>query len=398
MGDSDESVFWNDGQVYFPPHDFQTANHGISAEHSGSSKRISLSENHQEGSAESSSQSSPLGLTLSKTPSFLNLVQMNLSKGKKHSDSGNKDMPRRRMDDYVSPEKLKASNFPAMYIQIGTWEKMTRNEGDVTAKFYYAKRKMVWEVLDGALKSKVEMQWSDISAMRVFTPENLPGTLEIELNQPPMFYREINPQPRKHTLWQQSSDFTGGQAPSWRMHYLRFPPGVLDKHFEKLLQSDPRLCALTKRPFPSHDSPFFDPTMYVPFSLDYNSYQYPPLPSMDVGTTSWTSYQPNGGMVEFGGAAAPSNANYQQAMGLGLGLGLDAQPHYNINALDFDPNIGTQWMMPPQPQLYPDLNLNMMDDQTLLMEQQHFANNSLPPFPGDNPASAPANFYLPQWE
>lgn len=59
---------------------------------------------------------------------------------------------------------------------------MTRHEGDLTAKLYYAKRKLVWEVLDGALKSKIEMQWSDISAIRAITTENLPGTLEIEVS------------------------------------------------------------------------------------------------------------------------------------------------------------------------------------------------------------------------
>ena len=52
MGDSDESVFWNDSEAYFPTHDFQTANHdGFSGEDSGGLKRISLSScyenNHQ---------------------------------------------------------------------------------------------------------------------------------------------------------------------------------------------------------------------------------------------------------------------------------------------------------------------------------------------------------------
>ena len=60
-------------------------------------------------------------------------------------------------------------------------QKVTRNEGDVTAKFYYSKRKMVWEVLDGALKCKLELSWSDISAIRVSLLNGLPGTLEIEV-------------------------------------------------------------------------------------------------------------------------------------------------------------------------------------------------------------------------
>lgn len=60
-------------------------------------------------------------------------------------------------------------------------QRLTRYEGDLTAKMYYAKRKLVWEVLEGALKYKIEIQWSDIAAIRAITPENEPGTLEIEV-------------------------------------------------------------------------------------------------------------------------------------------------------------------------------------------------------------------------
>ncbi|KAG6406283.1 hypothetical protein SASPL_133883 [Salvia splendens] len=140
MGDSDDqSVFWNDSEAYFLTHDFQTANHdGFSGDDSSGSKRILLSSgsenNHQVlssssssflESAESSSQSSPLGLTLSKTPSSLNLVQISLKKGKRPVSG--KDMPRRRVEEYVSPEKLMASNFPAMHLQIGCIAGSIRN-------------------------------------------------------------------------------------------------------------------------------------------------------------------------------------------------------------------------------------------------------------------------------
>ncbi|XP_047975520.1 uncharacterized protein LOC125217977 isoform X2 [Salvia hispanica] len=84
-------------------------------------------------------------------------------------------MPRRRVEEYVSPEKLKASNFPAMHLQIGIWEMVTKNEGDVTTKFYYAKRKMVWEVLDGALKRKLEIPCSRCSSTEsTLSPESTP--------------------------------------------------------------------------------------------------------------------------------------------------------------------------------------------------------------------------------
>lgn len=49
-------------------------------------------------------------------------------------------------------------------------------------KCYFAKHKLVWEVLDGGLKSKIEIQWSDICALKVVCPETEPGTLEIAVS------------------------------------------------------------------------------------------------------------------------------------------------------------------------------------------------------------------------
>ncbi|KAK4402140.1 hypothetical protein Sango_0954700 [Sesamum angolense] len=278
----DESVFWSEKEAA------SSGSPDFRSNHCYGSKKIRFSpefDDHlQEGDAHSSAQSSPLGLTLRKTPSFLNLVQRSLSKAKQPDFSSRNNhvsrhdhKPRRKTDDSGSQpmsEKLKASNFPAIFIKIGTWQRITRHEGDLVAKLYYAKRKLVWEVLEGALKSKIEIQWSDIIAIRAVIHDNEPGTLEIELNQPPLFYRETNPQPRKHTLWQQASDFTGGQAPIWRTHYVRFPPGILDKHYEKLLQCDQRLFALSRKPFPSQESPYFDPTMFAisELSLSFNGY------------------------------------------------------------------------------------------------------------------------------
>jgi hypothetical protein len=56
---------------------------------------------------------------------------------------------------------------------------VSRYEGDLVAKFYFAKHKLVWEVLDGGLKSKIEVQWSDIAAIKVSFTEDGPDTLDI---------------------------------------------------------------------------------------------------------------------------------------------------------------------------------------------------------------------------
>ncbi|XP_034221888.1 uncharacterized protein LOC117632499 isoform X2 [Prunus dulcis] len=197
----------------------------------------------------------PLGLNLGKTPSFLDLTEMNVPRKNKiirapeiiHNDF-------QLMSD---KEKLKASNFGATLLRIGSFQRITQHEGDLVAKCYYAKRKLVWEILDQGLKSKIEVQWSEILSMRAVIEENQPGILEIELSQPPSFHRESNPLPRKHTMWNAATDFTNGQALIHRRHYVQFAPGVLDKHYEKLVKRELRFFELSQKPFPSRRSPYF---------------------------------------------------------------------------------------------------------------------------------------------
>lgn len=55
----------------------------------------------------------------------------------------------------------------------------SRYEGDLVAKCYFAKHKLVWEVLEGGLKSKIEIQWSDIMALNAHCPDNGISTLNV---------------------------------------------------------------------------------------------------------------------------------------------------------------------------------------------------------------------------
>ncbi|KAL5699056.1 hypothetical protein ACHQM5_030010 [Ranunculus cassubicifolius] len=208
---------------------------------------------------------SPLGLSLKKSPSFMDLIETKLSQGSAFMfgvSQDEKDELGKKKDikgASAASDKLKASNFPASLLKIGTWEAVSRYEGDLVAKCYYAKHKLVWEVLDGGLKSKMEIQWSDIIALKANFPEDGPGTLDLVLARQPLFFRETNPQPRKHTLWQATSDFTGGQASIHRRHFLQCPQGLLNKNFEKLIQCDPRLNWLSRQPEVALESPFFEP-------------------------------------------------------------------------------------------------------------------------------------------
>ncbi|XP_022859025.1 uncharacterized protein LOC111379823 isoform X1 [Olea europaea var. sylvestris] len=207
---------------------------------------------------------SPLGLQLRKSPSLLELIQAKLSQARASKvGSHNHGKKEQRGGTSGITDKLKASNFPALILRIGTWEYKSRYEGDLVAKCYFAKHKLVWEVLDGGLKNKIEIQWSDIMALKANYPDDGPGTLDVVLVRQPLFFGETNPQPRKHTLWQATMDFTGGQASIHRRHYLESPQGLLGKHFEKLIQCDPRLNFLSQQGEITLDSPYFEPRISV---------------------------------------------------------------------------------------------------------------------------------------
>ncbi|QCD80479.1 hypothetical protein DEO72_LG2g800 [Vigna unguiculata] len=250
----------------------------LQEEHAPLNKRFKPSSASQEqwngsNSAASSSppqynildEPSPLGLRLRKSPSLLHLIQMKLSQGNVFiANAQNENLSSGlKKESLAAPasgsvEKLKASNFPASLLRIGSWEYKSKHEGDLVAKCYFAKRKLVWEVLEGELKSKMEIQWSDIMSLKANCPDTGPSSLTVALARQPLFFKETNPQPRKHTVWQTTSDFTDGEAGKHRQHFLEFPQGMLAKNFEKLVQCDAHLNFVSQQPEIILDSPHFD--------------------------------------------------------------------------------------------------------------------------------------------
>ncbi|KAL1812665.1 hypothetical protein ACET3Z_022730 [Daucus carota] len=267
--------FWSDSQFPTPPLVKLEVEDSFQDQHAPLLKRSKLSSSTQQHESETTAfavppsqynpldEPSPLGLRLRKSPSLLDLIQMKLSHGNKTKLGAPVKKEQKGVAASNSNDKLKASNFPATLLKIGTWEYKSRHEGDLVAKCYFAKHKLVWEVLDGGLKNKIEIQWSDILALKATYPDDEPGTLDVVLSRQPLFFRETNPQPRKHTLWQATSDFTGEQASMNRRHYLQCPPGLLGKHFEKLIQCDPRLNYLSQQAEITLESPYFEPRTSV---------------------------------------------------------------------------------------------------------------------------------------
>ncbi|XP_062081853.1 uncharacterized protein LOC133788398 isoform X2 [Humulus lupulus] len=201
----------------------------------------------------------PLGLHLRKESSFLDLIETRLNPQELRSNFPTETTATTNHNNQVEPIVKKASKLNASVIKIGSWQRVALHEEDVVTKCYFAKKKLVWEILERGLKSKIEIQWEYIMGMRVSLEENQPGILEVELSEPPTFFKETDPQPRRHTLWSSASDFTDGQATICRIHHIQFAPGAFDRHYEKLLLCEPRFLHMCRSPFPSYknQSSFF---------------------------------------------------------------------------------------------------------------------------------------------
>lgn len=288
----------------------------------------------------------PLGLRLRKSPSLLDLIEMKLSQansGREQFDvhssiSGTLEKKKVKSGSPFVGERLKASNFPANVLKIGNWEYVSRYEGDLVAKCYFAKHKLVWEVLHDGLKSKIEIQWSDIIALKAICPENdQEGTLDLVLARPPLFFKESDPQPRKHTLWQASSDFTDGQASLNRRHTLHCPSSLLSKNFEKLIQCDQRLHELSQRPNAILETPDFEPRRSI--------FEHPDESKDSLGLNG-LKYERKASFPKFTDPAAPCvfsspSKNVRQPINTDF-LGCDAPQ---------EPKNYSQWNQPKIPAL-----------------------------------------------
>ncbi|PON48209.1 hypothetical protein PanWU01x14_238590, partial [Parasponia andersonii] len=151
----------------------------------------------------------------------------------------------------------KPSVFDASLITIGSWKREAQQRGDLVANFYFETKRLVWEILkrDSKIKLRLEIKWEHIVGMRVSLEENQHGILEIELSQPPMFFKATDPQRKKHTVWFSVPDFTDGQATLSCCHSLVFSPGALDEPFKRLVDCEPRFYNMCLNRFISPQTP-----------------------------------------------------------------------------------------------------------------------------------------------
>ncbi|XP_024016050.1 uncharacterized protein LOC18025680 isoform X2 [Eutrema salsugineum] len=220
----------------------------------------------------------PLNLPLTSNQEFLEKIESILKQD--HPCPLQQQLP----ESPKNLEKPKAMNFPISKITIGEWTSTALFPDDLKAKFYFAKRKIMWEILEDVetathvarLKRKIEIHWDDVLSFRATVQS---GILQLELRKRPAFFMEANPQPGKHTQWiQMDQDFTLNQSASiFRRHTLHFSSGVLEKNLGKIVSSDSFWSKLDKVTFPTlpHSLYFDVPDGNSNKKRRYGQYQTP---------------------------------------------------------------------------------------------------------------------------
>ncbi|XP_022968799.1 uncharacterized protein LOC111467928 isoform X3 [Cucurbita maxima] len=104
-----------------------------------------------------------------------------------------------------------------MKLYIGKWQLPLSNTNKLVVKGLFVKKQLCYEISSNGCRVKIEIDWSNIIGIRAAMKKNEPGVLEVELSEPPKFYKELGQKDvGAHSQWVDGSDFTRGQASTCR--------------------------------------------------------------------------------------------------------------------------------------------------------------------------------------
>jgi hypothetical protein len=111
-----------------------------------------------------------------------------------------------------------AEHVPVKRLTIGSWSLAAKYDEHVLLSYYWAERKLVWEVLHLGVVRKMEVDFEDVSHVSLSPPAAAADGLDrlvIELHRPPRFFKENTPAggaAAQEVNYIYTTDFTNGQA------------------------------------------------------------------------------------------------------------------------------------------------------------------------------------------
>ena len=122
-----------------------------------------------------------------------------------------------------------AAHLAVSRLTIGSWNLVSKHDEHILLSFYWAERKLVWEVLHAGVVRKMEVGFEDVveAALNAPGPED-PERLVLELARPPRFFKEQMTVAggAKQANYVYTTDFTSGQASQVSRHILYFAAGI----------------------------------------------------------------------------------------------------------------------------------------------------------------------------
>jgi len=108
--------------------------------------------------------------------------------------------------------------------------------------FYWAERKLVWEVLHLGVVRKMEVDFEDVAQVTHASAsgaDEQPDKLTLELHRPPRFFKENPPSAvsggSQEVNYVYTTDFTNGQASTESRHVLLFDAGAITREMTKMM-------------------------------------------------------------------------------------------------------------------------------------------------------------------
>lgn len=146
--------------------------------------------------------------------------------------------------DISDPADASAAHVPVKKLTIGSWNLTAKYDEHVLLSFYWAERKLVWEVLHLGVVRKMEVDFEDVlQVTHSASAEDAPDKLLIELHRPPRFFKENPPSAlsaggaaaQQEVNYVYTTDFTNGQASTESRHVLLFDPGAISRELTKMM-------------------------------------------------------------------------------------------------------------------------------------------------------------------
>jgi len=145
------------------------------------------------------------------------------------------------MHGEYDPSQVSADHIPVKKLTIGTWNLLAKYDEHVLLSWYWAERKLVWEVLHLGVVRKMEVDFEDISQVTLTHDGEQHDKLAIELHRPPRFFKENPPSAvsagQQEVNYVYTTDFTNGQASTESRHVLLFDTGAITRDHTKRMQT-----------------------------------------------------------------------------------------------------------------------------------------------------------------